>query len=293
MDSNTNYFSVGKIILLLVALVLVGQTVFAQKSDSKSSQKEEKIKVKVTMEKDGKRNSFEKEYKDKNEMENDPQLKAFKEDMGLDNDDAFLPPPPPPGSFAFGNGMMEVNGDHLRRFHFFSDSIEVPPLPPLPFMDEDVLIETMDFPLFPSDSTVRFRFDKDFVGPDSINRGKKHVFIYKGRPGDKFENERIIIRKKISIEDVEGKGSDLKLERLNYFPNPNKGRFHLQFESSGKDPVTVKVHNEKGELVYMDKVDGKDGKYDKQIDLSDKQKGIYFLELNQKGKSIRKKVIIE
>jgi hypothetical protein len=55
----------------------------------------------------------------------------------------------------------------------------------------------------------------------------------------------------------------------------------------------VKVHNEKGELVYMDKVDGKDGKYDKQIDLSDKQKGIYFLELNQKGKSIRKKVIIE
>jgi hypothetical protein len=291
MDSDTNYYSIGKLILLFVALVLVGQTVFAQKTDAKSDTKEDKIKVKIMMEKDGKQNSFEKEYKDEDEMKNDPKYKAFKDEMGLD-DEELLPPPPPPGTFAFGHGMRDVNGNHI-----FSDSIDGVPLPPPPappFSDEDRLRKTMAFHHFSRDSVHSFQIEEEFIRADSMKGGEKHVFEFRGgRPGHKMEVDRMIIRKKITIEDVADKSSDLKLQSLNYFPNPNKGSFRLQFESAKKDPVTIKVHNEKGELVYMDKVDGNEGKYDKQVDLSDKQKGTYFLELAQKGKTIRKKIIVE
>jgi hypothetical protein len=293
MDSSTNYHSVGKFILLVVALVLVGQTIFAQKPDSKPSKKGDKIKMKVMIEKDGQKKSFEKEYKDEKEMENDQELKAFREEMGLD-DEAFLPPPPPPpGDFAYGNGMVNMD-EGIRNFHFSFDSLDemlIPPPPP--FMYEDILRETMTFGHFPPDSMFTMKIEEDMFALDSLKDGEKHVMIYKGKPGEKLETNRIYTRKKISIEDVESKGSDLKLKSLNYYPNPNKGNFHLQFESSKKEPVTINVHNEKGELVYMDKVDGNDGKHDKQIDLSDKKKGIYFLELSQKGKSIRKKILVE
>lgn len=87
--------------------------------------------------------------------------------------------------------------------------------------------------------------------------------------------------------------NNLKPSQLNYYPNPNSGRFTLNFVLDQKDEVSVTVMDILGKEVYKEKLLDFQGTYDNQIDLSGKEKGIYILQISQKKKILTRKILIE
>ncbi len=48
--------------------------------------------------------------------------------------------------------------------------------------------------------------------------------------------------------------NDLNPSQLNYYPNPNHGRFNLKFSLKSKEEVTIKIMNILGNEVYKEKI---------------------------------------
>ena len=97
-----------------------------------------------------------------------------------------------------------------------------------------------------------------------------------------------------SLSDIDySLKNNLKPSQLHYYPNPNTGRFTLNFVLDQKDDVTVTVMDILGKEVYKEKVLDFQGTYDNLIDLSGKEKGIYILQIGQKKKTLTRKILIE
>lgn len=113
---------------------------------------------------------------------------------------------------------------------------------------------------------------------------------------------RVIVRRihNIIIEDLDGSSYEnlhqdkemLELENLAYFPNPSEGKFRLRF-NAGAYPIQIKILDLTGREVYTEMNHGFEGFYDKDIDLSGKDPGIYFLQIIQNDKISTKKLLIE
>ena len=103
-----------------------------------------------------------------------------------------------------------------------------------------------------------------------------------------------ILQDDASLSDIDySLKNNLKPSKLNYFPNPNNGRFTLDFTLDQKEEVTVVVMDILGKEVYKEKLLDFQGNYDNQIDLSGKEKGIYILQISQKKKMLTRKILIE
>lgn len=87
--------------------------------------------------------------------------------------------------------------------------------------------------------------------------------------------------------------NNLKPAELNYYPNPNNGKFNLKFKLDRQDELTVKVIDILGNEVYKEKLLDFNGIYDNEINLTGKQKGIYILQISQKKKTFTRKILIE
>ena len=84
----------------------------------------------------------------------------------------------------------------------------------------------------------------------------------------------------------------LELDEVNYYPNPNTGVFNLQFAGK-KKPTTIRVIDMMGKEVYADKLDNFSGRYDRSIDLTGNNRGVYILQILQGPKTWNKKIVIE
>lgn len=148
------------------------------------------------------------------------------------------------------------------------------------------------------------------IGPDSA--GKMVIKKVEGKPGDDF-NEDVIVRSKdgktmhkvivttrARIEDTEKdesrsskkEKSDLKLNELRLYPNPSDGKFTIEFESEGKQPITITITDMNGKQVQKQEVKG-EGRHNLWFNLSKEGKGAYILNLQQGKKSITRKIVIE
>jgi len=80
--------------------------------------------------------------------------------------------------------------------------------------------------------------------------------------------------------------------KLSVSPNPNDGRFNLQFEFRTKENLEVTITNTAGQRVYSSTMSGFVGKYTKEIGLKGMPSGMYLLKIRH-GKDIYvKKVMI-
>jgi len=112
---------------------------------------------------------------------------------------------------------------------------------------------------------------------------------------------RIVKDIKIHLKEVEDHefnempGIDakaLKLNDLNYYPNPNNGRFTLAFQADNK-PTEIRITGIDGKAIYSEKLQSFEGSYQKEIDLSGQKQGVYLLQILQGRKAINKKIVIE
>lgn len=97
-----------------------------------------------------------------------------------------------------------------------------------------------------------------------------------------------------SLEDVSfSLKNNLKPSQLNYYPNPNNGKFNLKFNLERKGEVTVKVLDILGNEVYKEKILDFNGIYENQLDLAGHKKGVYVLQVLQDKKALSRKILIE
>jgi hypothetical protein len=147
--------------------------------------------------------------------------------------------------------------------------------------------------------------DLHFIGEESED-GKKHkvMIIESTEDGDGNEKRitvKVIEHITIHLEEVEeNEFSDvaninakvLKTDDLNYYPNPNSGKFSLEFKAS-KRPTEVKITSLEGKTVYSEELQNFEGTYQNEIDLSSQKRGVYLLQIIQGSKAVNKKIVIE
>lgn len=89
--------------------------------------------------------------------------------------------------------------------------------------------------------------------------------------------------------------SDNKLlaDNMNFYPNPNNGKFHLTFKLSNTGNTEVSIFNMEGKSVYSEELKNFSGNYDKEMDISANPKGTYFVKVKQGEHAQLKKIVME
>ncbi len=77
------------------------------------------------------------------------------------------------------------------------------------------------------------------------------------------------------------------------FPNPNDGNFNLIYFSSMDEPITIKVHNALGQVVFQETENKTAGYFRMSFNLAKISNGIYFLEFTSTSKRTTKKFLVE
>jgi len=116
------------------------------------------------------------------------------------------------------------------------------------------------------------------------------------------EMKQIVIISKMTSSDkasedvstaVDLSKKELEVENLKFSPNPNNGKFELNFKLKGEKSVQINVVDMQGKVVYNEKVKDFDGKYANKIDISENGEGIYILQIIQGNKASTSKIVIK
>jgi PKD repeat protein/photosystem II stability/assembly factor-like uncharacterized protein len=79
---------------------------------------------------------------------------------------------------------------------------------------------------------------------------------------------------------------------LNVYPNPSNGHFGVSFFIEKHNNYSVKITNAIGQSVYEEALNGFNGVYEKQIDITNYGKGVYMLSVTNEKNEMKKKIIV-
>jgi hypothetical protein len=89
--------------------------------------------------------------------------------------------------------------------------------------------------------------------------------------------------------------SDGKLElgKMDFYPNPSSGKFNLNFHLESKGTTAVTILNSEGKSIFNEQLKDFSGAYNKEIDISQQPKGVYFVKVEQGAHAQLKKIVLE
>jgi len=90
------------------------------------------------------------------------------------------------------------------------------------------------------------------------------------------------------IEDMVNNDID-----INVFPNPNNGTFYVSIDGLTNNTFDLVIFNVNKQVVFKKKLKNNSGKYNKQINISDFSKGIYYLKLVDGNNTRIEKIIVQ
>lgn len=123
---------------------------------------------------------------------------------------------------------------------------------------------------------------------DNANEVINITVIKKIEIRDANDEEMKMLGKQTGVGD-----NKLETDKMNLSPNPSNGKFDLNFNLRSKGDTEVSVFDMQGKQVYNEKLSGFEGEYKKSIDLSNNNKGIYFVKIQQGSHTQVKKVVVE
>lgn len=97
----------------------------------------------------------------------------------------------------------------------------------------------------------------------------------------------------ILITVVNGIAEGNGLQDVAIYPNPNNGMFTVAFELMTEAKVIITVSDLLGKTVYEESLGNYSGPYNKQMDLTSLQKGIYLVNVQVGNDRINKRIIIQ
>ena len=90
---------------------------------------------------------------------------------------------------------------------------------------------------------------------------------------------------------VAGLDKSLELSGLNLFPDPTEGAFSVSFTAPERGDLNVDIHNAAGERIYHETISGFKGRYERVIDMTDREAGTYFVVITQNGRAVARKLV--
>jgi len=87
--------------------------------------------------------------------------------------------------------------------------------------------------------------------------------------------------------------TELPIDQLQIFPNPNSGIFDLQLELPERGETGIQILDSRGRLVYENSLGQFQGIFSDRIDIANTAKGLYFLRLQQKDRIVTRKIVIK
>ena len=85
---------------------------------------------------------------------------------------------------------------------------------------------------------------------------------------------------------------EFSLANFSLYPNPNKGSFTVQFDSSSTNAIDIAVHDLRGRSIFERKYSNT-GLFSQNIELNGMQTGVYLVTIKDGDKKVVKKVVIE
>ena len=85
----------------------------------------------------------------------------------------------------------------------------------------------------------------------------------------------------------------LKSINFEIYPNPSKGKFSVFLDLKNNNDVCLSISSYLGEVVYFERIKGENNEYNKIIDLSNKARGIYMLNIKTNNQNINQKVVVQ
>jgi type IX secretion system substrate protein len=188
-------------------------------------------------------------------------------------------------NFDFGSQDFQFDIDSLRTSFRFGGDGDAFWLNGEEFEDFEELRESL------KEQFKDMDFDFNFGSWDSGDHDSEHedgfrvisrakVFIRSARDADK---------EKVGADQME----DLKINDISFYPNPSDGRFTVDISTGNENLVQIKIIDPDGGVVYEKSDQQTSGEYSFKVDLSEKRKGIYLLQVIQNNSSLTKRIIIE
>ncbi|MCB0806751.1 MAG: T9SS type A sorting domain-containing protein [Bacteroidales bacterium] len=131
-----------------------------------------------------------------------------------------------------------------------------------------------------------------FVKRFESKKGDRKVMIQSKVIVRKLENSDIKNLEKSGI-NLEGKSGSLEIDNLSFSPNPNPGRFTLEFATPETGKTDIRIFDTNGKQVYSETLSNFSGIYSKEIDISSEKSGVYFLQIQQGDKASSRKIMLE
>lgn len=127
-----------------------------------------------------------------------------------------------------------------------------------------------------------------------VIEGDEGIYIFKGKSikiivRDLNSEEKKDLNEKIELNE----NNDLKINKIKFYPNPNSGKFILDFNLEDEGPTAIRIFDMKGNIVFEEEMTNFKGNYNKEIDLSGEGKGIYILKVIQGDKHHSKKIVVK
>lgn len=123
-------------------------------------------------------------------------------------------------------------------------------------------------------------FKGDFVINDKSGSGSGKVVCYvKSNPSIRDTVEFILNAWVTSVKETVAVNREMSL-----FPNPAKDRLVIKYQSNSREPISIDVYNVLGSKVKTINHTG----LESEINISDLQKGIYFIRYKEGSKTISK-----
>lgn len=80
---------------------------------------------------------------------------------------------------------------------------------------------------------------------------------------------------------------------ISLFPNPNKGKFKLNFIGLINDKIEITIHNTSGMLVFKKEYKTESNELHESIDLDNCSEGVYFIHFSSKNINITRKIVVD
>ncbi|MFH2142113.1 MAG: T9SS type A sorting domain-containing protein [Bacteroidota bacterium] len=142
-------------------------------------------------------------------------------------------------------------------------------------------------------SSVDTVCDKNNIKVIKTKDGKEEMIIHPKVCVVMLTDDDKEVFKKSGVKTMSEECNSLDVGELNFYPNPNTGKFNLKFNLENKEKTGIKIYDINGKVVYNEIINDFNGEYNKEIDISDKGKGTFFLCIMQGDKVMNKKIIIE
>lgn len=167
------------------------------------------------------------------------------------------------------------NQDEIKSFHY-SDQKEIE------------IIENCDTNKLTNDENVDLLF-KSIIDTDKMDGVEKVIIL---RSMDKSDEEKVVqsaeIRELPKIEN----NKRLKLDDFKAFPNPTSGFVNISFEGKSS-PIVVQLSDITGQTIFKETLNNFSGSFNRDIDLSQAQKGQFILYVIQDQKVFTESVIVQ